>query len=378
MNTMSDNTGRGSDRQRWVIKLGSSLLTDPEAGLNHSLIEQLATVGADLRDRGIDIVLVSSGAIAEGMQRLGWKSRPHELFRLQAAAAVGQMGLAQAYQNAFSHFSVQTAQILLTEADLNDRTRYLNARSALRSMLELGIVPVVNENDTVDTEEIQFGDNDTLGALVTNLVEAEYLVILTDQQGLFDADPRHQSNARLIREAMAGDAALEAYAGPGGALGRGGMLTKLQAAARAARSGASTVICSGHDMERLADIANGKFPGTVLRAGAGRIAARKQWLAGRLRASGRLFLDAGAVAVLIDSGKSLLPVGVQRLEGRFERGDLVDCVDAASGRAVARGLINYGSVEAEKIIGLASSQIEEILGYVDEPELVHRDNMVVF
>ncbi|HCV21083.1 MAG: glutamate 5-kinase [Arenicellales bacterium] len=375
---MSDNTGRGSDRQRWVIKLGSSLLTDPEAGLNHSLIEQLATVGADLRDRGIDIVLVSSGAIAEGMQRLGWKSRPHELFRLQAAAAVGQMGLAQAYQNAFSHFSVQTAQILLTEADLNDRTRYLNARSALRSMLELGIVPVVNENDTVVTEEIQFGDNDTLGALVTNLVEAEYLVILTDQQGLFDADPRHQSNARLIREAMAGDAALEAYAGPGGALGRGGMLTKLQAAARAARSGASTVICSGHDMERLADIANGKFPGTVLRAGAGRIAARKQWLAGRLRASGRLFLDAGAVAVLIDSGKSLLPVGVQRLEGRFERGDLVDCVDAASGRAVARGLINYGSVEAEKIIGLASSQIEEILGYVDEPELVHRDNMVVF
>jgi glutamate 5-kinase len=245
-------------------------------------------------------------------------------------------------------------------------------------MLELGIVPVVNENDTVVTEEIQFGDNDTLGALVTNLVEAEYLVILTDQQGLFDADPRHQSNARLIREAMAGDAALEAYAGPGGALGRGGMLTKLQAAARAARSGASTVICSGHDMERLADIANGKFPGTVLRAGAGRIAARKQWLAGRLRASGRLFLDAGAVAVLIDSGKSLLPVGVQRLEGRFERGDLVDCVDAASGRAVARGLINYGSVEAEKIIGLASSQIEEILGYVDEPELVHRDNMVVF
>ena len=378
MNTMSDNTGRGSDRQRWVIKLGSSLLTDPEAGLNHSLIEQLATVGADLRDRGIDIVLVSSGAIAEGMQRLGWKSRPHELFRLQAAAAVGQMGLAQAYQNAFSHFSVQTAQILLTEADLNDRTRYLNARSALRSMLELGIVPVVNENDTVVTEEIQFGDNDTLGALVTNLVEAEYLVILTDQQGLFDADPRHQSNAHLIREAMAGDAALEAYAGPGGALGRGGMLTKLQAAARAARSGASTVICSGHDMERLADIANGKFPGTVLRAGAGRIAARKQWLAGRLRASGRLFLDAGAVAVLIDSGKSLLPVGVQRLEGRFERGDLVDCVDAASGRAVARGLINYGSVEAEKIIGLASSQIEEILGYVDEPELVHRDNMVVF
>ena len=378
MNTMSDNTGRGSDRQRWVIKLGSSLLTDPEAGLNHSLIEQLATVGADLRHRGIDIVVVSSGAIAEGMQRLGWKSRPHELFRLQAAAAVGQMGLAQAYQNAFSHFSVQTAQILLTEADLNDRTRYLNARSALRSMLELGIVPVVNENDTVVTEEIQFGDNDTLGALVTNLVEAEYLVILTDQQGLFDADPRHQSNARLIREAMAGDAALEAYAGPGGALGRGGMLTKLQAAARAARSGASTVICSGHDMERLADIANGKFPGTVLRAGAGRIAARKQWLAGRLRASGRLFLDAGAVAVLIDSGKSLLPVGVQRLEGRFERGDLVDCVDAASGRAVARGLINYGSVEAEKIIGLASSQIEEILGYVDEPELVHRDNMVVF
>jgi len=322
-------------------------------------------------------VLVSSGAIAQGMSRLGWQVRPHELYRLQAAAAVGQMGLVQAYQQAFEKFGVHTAQVLLTGADLNDRTRYLNARSALRSMLALGIVPVVNENDTVVTEEIQFGDNDTLGALVSNLVEAEYLVILTDQQGLFEADPRKKPDAALVKEARAGDVALEHYAGPGGELGRGGMLTKLQAAAKAARSGASTIICSGFEPAALHGIIQGRFPGTLLRAGSGRVAARKQWLAGRMRAQGQLFLDEGAVAVLVNSGKSLLPVGVTRVAGNFQRGDLVDCLAEEGTEVIARGLVNYAAADARQIVGKPSSRIESILGYVDEPELIHRDNMVV-
>jgi|TARA_B100001971_G_scaffold54263_1_gene49378 glutamate 5-kinase len=360
-----------------VVKLGSALLSDSETGLNQSLISALAKACIALRDRGIDIVLVSSGAIAQGMARLGWAERPHELYQLQAAAAVGQMGLVQAYQQAFEGFAVETAQVLLTGADLSDRTRYLNARSALRSMLALGIVPVVNENDTVATEEIQFGDNDTLGALVSNLVEAEYLVILTDQGGLYEADPRKVADAPLVKTAVAGDPALEAYAGPSGVLGRGGMLTKLQAATKAARSGASTIICSGYELENLAGIVDGNFPGTLIRAGAGRVAARKQWLAGSMRAKGVLLLDDGAVGVLTTSGKSLLPVGVIQVEGVFERGDLVDCA-ARDGRAVvARGLVNYSSSDATQIAGQPSSQIEKILGYVDEPELIHRDNMVV-
>ena len=374
MNEVSVRQGEG---QRWVIKLGSALLAGTESGLNLSLISSLVDTCVHLRHEGIEPVLVSSGAIAQGMSRLGWQVRPHELYRLQAAAAVGQMGLVQAYQQAFEKFGVHTAQVLLTGADLNDRTRYLNARSALRSMLALGIVPVVNENDTVVTEEIQFGDNDTLGALVSNLVEAEYLVILTDQQGLFEADPRKKPDAALVKEARAGDVALEHYAGPGGELGRGGMLTKLQAAAKAARSGASTVICSGFEPAALHGIIQGRFPGTLLRAGSGRVAARKQWLAGRMRAQGQLFLDEGAVAVLVNSGKSLLPVGVTRVAGNFQRGDLVDCLAEEGTEVIARGLVNYAAADARQIVGKPSSRIESILGYVDEPELIHRDNMVV-
>ncbi len=374
MNEVSVRRGEG---QRWVIKLGSALLASTESGLNLSLISSLVDTCVHLRHEGIEPVLVSSGAIAQGMSRLGWQVRPHELYRLQAAAAVGQMGLVQAYQQAFEKFGVHTAQVLLTGADLNDRTRYLNARSALRSMLALGIVPVVNENDTVVTEEIQFGDNDTLGALVSNLVEAEYLVILTDQQGLFEADPRKKSDAALVKEARAGDVALEHYAGPGGELGRGGMLTKLQAAAKAARSGASTIICSGFEPAALHGIIQGRFPGTLLRAGSGRVAARKQWLAGRMRAQGQLFLDEGAVAVLVNSGKSLLPVGVTRVAGNFQRGDLVDCLAEEGTEVIARGLVNYAAADARQIVGKPSSRIESILGYVDEPELIHRDNMVV-
>ncbi len=374
MNEVSVRRGEG---QRWVIKLGSALLAGTESGLNLSLISSLVDTCVHLRHEGIEPVLVSSGAIAQGMSRLGWQVRPHELYRLQAAAAVGQMGLVQAYQQAFEKFGVHTAQVLLTGADLNDRTRYLNARSALRSMLALGIVPVVNENDTVVTEEIQFGDNDTLGALVSNLVEAEYLVILTDQQGLFEADPRKKPDAALVKEARAGDVALEHYAGPGGELGRGGMLTKLQAAAKAARSGASTIICSGFEPAALHGIIQGRFPGTLLRAGSGRVAARKQWLAGRMPAQGQLFLDEGAVAVLVNSGKSLLPVGVTRVAGNFQRGDLVDCLAEEGTEVIARGLVNYAAADARQIVGKPSSRIESVLGYVDEPELIHRDNMVV-
>jgi len=363
--------------QRWVIKLGSALLAHPKTGLNLPLISSLADSCVQLRNQGVEPVLVSSGAISQGLVRLGWSGRPHELHQLQVAAAVGQMGLIRAYQSAFEAHGVQTAQVLLTSADLNDRTRYLNARSALRSMLELGIIPVVNENDTVVTEEIQFGDNDSLGALVGNLIEADYLVILTDQEGLFESDPRHNPDAELVREARAGDPILERYAGPSGVLGRGGMLTKLQAAAKAARSGASTVICSGQNPESLLGILQGSIPGTLLKAASGRMAARKLWLAGRMQARGRLFVDAGAEKVLVSSGKSLLPVGVTRVDGEFQRGDLVDCLTERGERLMARGLVNYSAEETRKIAGHSSLKIEERLGYVDEPELIHRDNMVL-
>jgi len=363
--------------QRWVIKLGSALLRGDDTGLNTDLIRSLAHACVELRGQGIDVVLVSSGAIANGMARLGWSARPSELPQLQAAAAVGQMGLIRAYQRAFEEFEVETAQVLLTSADLSDRTRYLNARSALRSMLTFGIVPVINENDTVATDEIQFGDNDTLGALVGNLIEADLLVILTDQDGLYDADPRTHPDARLVKEGEAGDPSLEGYAGGSGSLGRGGMRTKVLAAAKAARSGAATAICSGRDPQNLIRIARGENPGTLLSAATGRMAARKQWLAGRMRANGRLTVDAGAERVLLEGGKSLLPVGVVAVEGRFQRGDLVDCVSATSAKVIARGLVNYSSEEALRIAGQSSRSIETLLGYIDEPELIHRDNLAL-
>jgi len=374
MTLSTDKLGRS---QRWVIKLGSALLRGDDTGLNTDLIRSLAHACVELRGQGIDVVLVSSGAIANGMARLGWSARPSELPQLQAAAAVGQMGLIRAYQRAFEEFEVETAQVLLTSADLSDRTRYLNARSALRSMLTFGIVPVINENDTVATDEIQFGDNDTLGALVGNLIEADLLVILTDQDGLYDADPRTHPDARLVKEGEAGDPSLEGYAGGSGSLGRGGMRTKVLAAAKAARSGAATAICSGRDPQNLIKIARGENPGTLLSAATGRMAARKQWLAGRMRANGRLTVDAGAERVLLEGGKSLLPVGVMAVEGRFQRGDLVDCVSATSAKVIARGLVNYSSEEALKIAGQSSRSIETLLGYIDEPELIHRDNLAL-
>jgi glutamate 5-kinase len=323
------------------------------------------------------MVLVSSGAIAEGVKRLGWKSRPHAIHELQAAAAVGQMGLAQAYESAFATFGLRTAQILLTHDDLADRRRYLNARSTLRTLLALGVIPIINENDTVTTDEIKVGDNDTLGALVANLIEADVLVLLTDQSGLYDADPRKDPSARLVREARAGDPALEAMAGgAGSALGKGGMLTKVLAAKRAARSGASTVIASGREANVLTRLASGEAIGTVLAAPTVSLAARKQWLADHVQLAGRLMLDAGAVRALSQDGKSLLPIGVIAVVGNFERGEVVGCY-APDGREVARGLVNYGAQDAARIVRKPSAEIEAILGYVDEAELIHRDNMVL-
>lgn len=360
-----------------VVKVGSSLVTNEGRGVDPAAIARLAAQIAALGSAGKQAILVSSGAIAEGMQRLGWSKRPHAMHELQAAAAVGQMGLAQAYETAFRAHGLKTAQVLLTHADMADRQRYLNARSTLRTLLGLGVVPVINENDTVVTDEIKLGDNDTLGAMVTNLVEADALVILTDQAGLFDADPRKNAQAKIIREAEAGDARLEQLAGgSGSALGKGGMLTKVLAARRAARSGAHTVIASGAEPEVLVRLARGERIGTLLTAQTVPLAARKQWLADHLTVAGQVKLDAGAVKALLKDGKSLLPIGVTEVTGDFERGEVVACVDAA-GREVARGLANYSAEEARRIIRRPSGEIEAILGYVDEPELIHRDNLVL-
>jgi len=366
-----------SDCQRWIIKIGSSLLTNDGQGLAVDAIDAWVEQVAALRQAGHEVLLVSSGAVAEGLARLGWTRRPRALYKLQAAAAIGQMGLVQAYESRFQKHGLHTAQVLLTHEDLVDRKRYLNARSTLNTLLDLGVIPIVNENDTVATEEFRFGDNDTLAALVANLVEADLLVLLTDQQGLLDGDPRTNPDARLIREAQAGDIALEKMAaGSGGAFGCGGMLTKVRAAARAARSGTMTLIAAGNEHNILQRLAADEKLGTRLIPPRGAVAARKQWLAGQLKVRGRLLLDDGAVKVLRGAGSSLLPIGVTRVEGEFDRGDLVVCLDTSGGE-VARGLVNYNAAESNQIIGQPSSRIEELLGYIDETELIHRDNLVL-
>jgi glutamate 5-kinase len=360
-----------------VVKVGSSLVTNEGRGLDVAAIARWAAQVAALRKLGRRVILVSSGAIAEGMQRLGWARRPHAMHELQAAAAVGQMGLVQCYESCFRGHGLHTAQVLLTHADMTDRQRYLNARSTLRTLLDMNVIPVINENDTVVTDEIKLGDNDTLGALVTNLIEADALVILTDQAGLFDADPRRNSNAKLVEKADALDPRLEAMAGGvGSALARGGMLTKVLAARRAARSGAHTVIVSGREPQVLVRLANGERIGTLLVAGTVPLAARKQWLADHLTVSGLVRLDAGAVKALTRDGKSLLPVGVVEVSGDFVRGEVVGIVDA-EGRELARGLVNYSAEETRRILRKPSGEIEATLGYVDEPELIHRDNLVL-
>ncbi|HVK55504.1 MAG TPA: glutamate 5-kinase, partial [Burkholderiales bacterium] len=353
--------------QRLVIKIGSSLLTNDGAGLDHQAISEWVRQIAQIKAQGKEVVLVSSGAIAEGMQRLGWKRRPSAMHDLQAAAAVGQMGLVQVYESCFRQHSLHTAQILLTHDDLADRKRYLNARSTLRTLLELDVVPIINENDTVVTDEIRFGDNDTLGALVTNLIEANCLIILTDQPGLYTADPRKDATATLIEEATAGEPTLEKMAGgAGSSIGRGGMLTKVIAAKRAARSGADTCIVSGREQDVLLRLAKGERIGTQLMANANSIAARKQWLADHLQVRGTLTVDVGAAKALAQDGKSLLPIGVTATSGNFERGEVVTCLDV-NGKEIARGLVNYNAEETNRILKQPSNKIEEILGYVDEP-----------
>jgi len=363
--------------RRVVVKVGSSLVTNDGRGLDLEAISRWAAQVARLRELGKQVILVSSGAIAEGMQRLGWPQRPQQIHELQAAAAVGQMGLARAYETHFGRHGVQTAQVLLTHADLADRPRYLNARSTLFTLLALGVVPVINENDTVVTDEIKFGDNDTLGALVTNLVEADVLVILTDQTGLFSADPRRNPEATLVAMATAGDAALESMAGgTGSAISKGGMLTKVLAAKRAARSGAHTVIASGREPDVLLRLAAGEMIGTQLTAATEVLTARKQWLADHLLLKGRVVVDAGAAKAVRSGGRSLLPIGVTEVEGEFQRGDVIACLDPDR-REIARGLVNYSSAQTRQIARRPTGEIEAVLGFIEEPELIHRDNLVV-
>jgi len=362
---------------RIVIKVGSSLVTNEGRGLDREAVAAWAAQIAVLRQLGREVVLVSSGAVAEGMARLGWTRRPKNMHQLQAAAAVGQMGLVQAYETAFAVHGLATAQILLTHEDLSDRQRYLNARSTIFTLLRLGVIPIVNENDTVVTDEIRFGDNDTLGALVTNLIEADSLIILTDQRGLYAADPRKNPDAEFISHAVAGDPALEAMAGgAGSAVGTGGMYTKIIAAKRAAGSGAHTVIASGREPKLLSRLASGESIGTTLHAHMATLSARKQWLVDHLRLRGRLILDDGAIRALTQDGKSLLAIGVSAVEGEFERGDVVACHDT-QGREWARGLINYSAADTRRILRQPSARITEILGSMNEPELMHRDNLVV-
>ncbi len=362
--------------RRWVIKIGSSLLTDNGRGLDVAAIERWVSQIDVLMKNGIEVILVSSGAVAAGMSRLGWAHRPDTVRELQAAAAVGQMGLVQTYEQAFQAYGIHTAQVLVDHDDLSNRKRYLNAQSTLKTLLQLGVVPVVNENDTVVTDEIRFGDNDTLAALVANLLEADLLVLLTDQQGMYDSDPRNNSEARLIDGVPASSSTLDDMAGDGGKLGRGGMVTKVRAARLAARSGANTVIVGGRIDDVLVSLHQGKDLGSLLLSDQRPQAARKRWLAGQLQSRGELVLDDGAVKVLTSSGKSLLPVGVVSCKGAFTRGDMVVC-KSLSGKEVARGLVNYSASETQKILGQSSENVESLLGYKNEEELIHRDNLVL-
>jgi glutamate 5-kinase len=363
--------------KRWVIKIGSALLTNNGQGLDENLISHLVENILDLLSQGKEVVLVSSGAVAAGVSKLGLKGRPKKIHQLQAAAAVGQMSLVQAYETRFKQANKHTAQILLTHEDLSNRKRYLNARSTLLALIDLGVVPVINENDTVVTDEIRFGDNDNLAALVANLIQANVMVILTNQNGMYDQDPNDNPQATLLDNLSADDPTLKSMAsGSKDGLGRGGMITKVQSASLAARSGACTIIANGAEDHILGRLANGEVLGTLLFAKNDLESARKQWLASHLQMSGELVLDAGAVKVLQNNNSSLLAVGVIEVQGKFARGDMVCCVDQ-SGKAIARGLVNYSSNHTRKILGQASDAIEQALGFVDEPELINRDNLVL-
>jgi len=362
--------------RRWVVKIGSALLTDDGRGLDQDSIGIWVKQIAALSKRGYEVVIVSSGAVAAGMRRLGWNQRPKAVHELQACAAVGQAQLVQAYEQEFERYNLRTAQVLLDHDDLSNRQRYLNARSTLKVLTNMNVIPIVNENDTVITDEIRFGDNDTLGALVSNLIEADTLCILTDQNAMYDTDPRQNALARVIHERSALDSELDDMAGTGGSLGRGGMVSKVRAARLAARSGANTIIVGGRVRDSVTRVADGEILGTLLYASEQPLAARKRWLAGQLQSRGVLILDQGAVTALREKGRSLLPVGVTSVVGYFTRGELVVCRNAA-GVEVARGLINYASDECRKITGQNSTDIESLLGYSDFDELIHRDNLVL-
>jgi glutamate 5-kinase len=362
--------------KRWVIKIGSALITDNGCGLKHDNLDNWVNQISTLRERGIDIVIVSSGAVAEGLTRLNWKNRPNIIHKLQAAAAVGQMGLIQAYETCFQKYNKQTAQVLLTHDDISNRTRYLNARTSLNTLLQLGVVPIVNENDTVATDEIRFGDNDTLAGLVANLIDAELLVLLTDQNGLYTSDPRKDSSAELIEQAKADDESLEKYAGDSSNYGRGGMLTKLKAASIASKSNTQTIIASGNESSILLKIANSEKVGTLLTTSEDTLQAKKQWLANQAYLKGSVTIDSGAVTAIIKSGKSLLPIGVKSITGEFKRGEIISCIDL-DGKEIARGLSNYDSKQATSIMGKSSEEIGELLDCKDEDELIHRDNMIL-
>ena len=361
--------------RRWVIKIGSAILTDNGQGLSHEFIARLASDVIALREQGREVIIVSSGAVAAGLARLGLDTRPSALDELQAAAAVGQSSLVQAYEAAFAPSGYLCAQILLSHDDVKSRDRYLNARATLQTLLDKGVIPIVNENDTVVTDEIRFGDNDTLAALVANLIDADALLMLTDQQGLFNADPRAVSDATLIQETDAHDTSLDAMVSEGSTLGRGGMVSKLRAARLAARSGALAVIADGREPQVVRHIADGAIIGTLFTTEKQPQPARKQWLASLLYPKGQLVLDAGAVKGVSQAGRSLLPVGVTAVTGDFLRGDLVRCVDTA-GEEIARGLSNYSAADAKKLLGRASADIEAILGFGGEEELIHRDNLI--
>ena len=363
--------------KRWIVKIGSALLTQDGKGLDYAAIRDWTDQIARLRQQGIEVVLVSSGAVAEGMSRMGWSERPSSLPELQAAAAIGQTGLVEAYERQFQQFNIQTAQILLTHDDISHRRRYLNARNTLRTLLKLKTLPIVNENDTVAMDEIRLGDNDTLGALVSNLIEADLLVILTDQKGLYTKDPRHNDDAELISEGSATDPDFVSFAGSAGTnIGTGGMATKVIAAQRAARSGCATIIVSGRENDVLNRLQKGENLGTLLIPDNTLLAARKQWIAGHLNPQGQLWLDQGASNAIQTNGKSLLSIGVVKVEGSFGRGDVVDCLDP-EGNVIASGLVNYPSSDIEKICGISSTQFAEVLGYTGEQELIHRDNLVI-
>ncbi|MFW5332818.1 glutamate 5-kinase [Hydrogenophaga sp. ZJX-1] len=377
LNPSLDQSGVFKSARRIVVKVGSSLVTNEGRGLDEEAIGQWSDQLAALVQQGLELIMVSSGAVAEGMKRLGWSERPREINELQAAAAVGQMGLVQMYESKLSACGVGSAQVLLTHADLADRERYLNARSTLLTLLQLGVVPVINENDTVVNDEIKFGDNDTLGALVANLVEADVLVILTDQKGLYTADPRRDPSARFVDLARAGDPELETMAGGAGSgIGKGGMITKILAAKRAAGSGASTVIAWGREPQVLLRLCAGEAIGTCLVAGTPKNQARKRWMADHLQLRGSVRVDDGAVQKILGEGKSLLPIGMTAVEGEFSRGDVIAVRDGA-GQEIARGLANYASSEARLLCRKSSNDFERLLGYVAESEMIHRDNLVL-